>query len=113
MTSDLVLCARDGSVAEVTLNRPEVMNALSFDLRAELTATFRNIRDRSKRCRGLIKSTPHRRYQWICDHWRLRARLDVRYSHCLHQGPLRRYTCQSGRRSRVGAISTVTQTGGH
>ena len=43
MTSDLVLCARDGSVAEVTLNRPEVMNALSFDLRAELTATFRNL----------------------------------------------------------------------
>ena len=48
MTSDLVLCARDGSIAEVTLNRPEVMNALSFDLRTELTATFRNLaNDRS------------------------------------------------------------------
>jgi len=48
MTSDLVLCARDGSIAEVTLNRPEVMNALSFDLRAELTSTFRNLaNDRS------------------------------------------------------------------
>ena len=48
MTSDLVLCARDGSIAEVTLNRPEVMHALSFDLRTELTATFRNLaNDRS------------------------------------------------------------------
>ena len=48
MTSDLVLCTRDGSIAEVTLNRPEVMNALSFDLRAELTSTFRNLaNDRS------------------------------------------------------------------
>ena len=48
MTSDLVLCARDGSIAEVTLNRPEVMNDLSFDLRADLTATFRKLaNDRS------------------------------------------------------------------
>ena len=43
MTGDLVLCIRDDSIAEVTLNRPEVMNALSLDLRAELTATFRNL----------------------------------------------------------------------
>lgn len=37
----LVLVAREGAVAVVTLNRPEAMNALSAALRAELAAVFR------------------------------------------------------------------------
>ncbi|HCP50356.1 MAG TPA: enoyl-CoA hydratase, partial [Gammaproteobacteria bacterium] len=47
MSGELVLCARDASIAEVTLNRPEVMNALSVDLRAELIATFHNLAEDS------------------------------------------------------------------
>ena len=45
MTAELVLCARDGAIAEITLNRPEVMNALSFELRGKLIDTFRNLAD--------------------------------------------------------------------
>ena len=43
MTGELVLCTHDASIAEVTLNRPEVMNALSIDLRGELITTFQNL----------------------------------------------------------------------
>jgi enoyl-CoA hydratase len=39
----LVLIARDGPVATVTLNRPEAMNALSRGLRAELAAAMRGL----------------------------------------------------------------------
>ncbi|WP_257547797.1 enoyl-CoA hydratase [Sphingopyxis sp. DBS4] len=39
----LVLIARDGPVATVTLNRPEAMNALSRALRAELAAAMRGL----------------------------------------------------------------------
>ncbi len=45
MTAELVLCARDGAIAEITLNRPEVMNALSLELRGKLIDTFRNLAD--------------------------------------------------------------------
>ena len=68
MTRDLVLCARDGSVAEVTLNRPEVMNALSFDLRTELIATFRNLaNDRS--CEIVILTGAGRAFTAGLDHF--------------------------------------------
>ncbi len=36
----LILCERDGAVALVTLNRPDVLNALSSALEEELAETL-------------------------------------------------------------------------
>ena len=41
----LVTIDRDGPVATVTLNRPEAMNALSRELRAQLAAAMRDVQD--------------------------------------------------------------------
>jgi enoyl-CoA hydratase len=49
--SSLVTVERDGAVARVTLNRPEKRNALSLDLRAELTAELEALAaDEDVRC---------------------------------------------------------------
>lgn len=41
----LLTCARDGHVATVTLNRPDVRNALSHDLRGQLRETVAELDD--------------------------------------------------------------------
>lgn len=43
MTEPVLNVERDGGIAVVTLNRPKAMNALSRELRAELTRTFREL----------------------------------------------------------------------
>ena len=45
MTEAMVRVERDGGITTVTLNRPEVLNALSRALRAELVATFAALKD--------------------------------------------------------------------
>jgi enoyl-CoA hydratase len=41
--SELLLVAREGAVAILTMNRPEAMNALSLDLRIRLAEAFRSL----------------------------------------------------------------------
>jgi enoyl-CoA hydratase len=49
--SDLVLTARDGAVAVVTLNRPEALNALSDELMEQLVGSLQELdRDEEVRC---------------------------------------------------------------
>ena len=43
MSEDVVLVSRDGPVANVTLNRPQAMNALSQALRRDLARVFREL----------------------------------------------------------------------
>ena len=43
IAAGLVVVARDGAVAQVTLNRPNALNALSRALMVELTAAFRDL----------------------------------------------------------------------
>lgn len=43
MSDDLILIRRDGAVAEITLNRPEALNAMSRALVAALKDTFRGL----------------------------------------------------------------------
>ena len=43
MSEDVVLVSRDGPVANVTLNRPQAMNALSQALRRDLAKVFREL----------------------------------------------------------------------
>ena len=42
-TPELVTVERDGAIAVVTLNRPEKRNALSLDLREQLTGELRTL----------------------------------------------------------------------
>jgi enoyl-CoA hydratase/carnithine racemase len=44
-TTELLTLVEDGDVATITLNRPEVMNALSVDLSREFMETVEYIRD--------------------------------------------------------------------
>lgn len=45
MTEPVLTVERDGGLAVLTLNRPKAMNALSRELRLELTRTFRALHD--------------------------------------------------------------------
>ena len=43
MSDEILLLEKDGPVATITLNRPEVMNALSPDLLGELCQAFKRL----------------------------------------------------------------------
>lgn len=50
MPDPVLLCAKEGGIAEVMLNRPEALNALSPELLSELTRCFRELQaDKSVR----------------------------------------------------------------
>lgn len=43
MTEPVLLCERHGPIAVLTLNRPQVMNAMSLELRTAIAAAFREL----------------------------------------------------------------------
>ena len=65
------LYEQTGAMARITLNRPDVLNALTFDTYTELRDTFAGMNQRAKSPSRYVVRVPPRLQRSVLASWRL------------------------------------------